>query len=191
MAAAPQRRGAPPSPPKPFPVVQLVLILVMSVASIGMIIFLMKEDPKPVPKVESVPASKPASKPVAPPSTIKSIPADVRAELYASLTKYSDQVDPLEKAEAKADDIADSGKRFEEYERLTDLYAVNREAIGDIIEMPKYEKYRNDSAYGPEWQGFEGRMKYWQNKMNSIKKKRDRAFNEMQAAKAATENKKQ
>lgn len=186
MAAAPKRRNAPPPPPsKPFPVLQLALIGIMSVVSLVLIYilaFYKKEEPPPESKPVPV-ATKPASKPATNPTTIKEIPKEVMAKIYKALDQYSSQVDPLERREAEADKIEDAEKRYNEYEELSGKYSENREGIGDELEKEEYAIYRNNPDYGPTWQGYESRLKYWQNKMNAIKKKRDQAFIEMKAAK--------
>lgn len=187
MAAAPKRKSAPPPPQEkaPFPIIQLVLIVVMVAAIIGLVVFLLThkaEEPPPPPPPP--PVSKPATKPKTDTmSTIKNIPPEVMKEIYQRLDKYSSMVDPLERREAEADKITEAEKRYDEYEKLSDLYAENREGIGDVLDDPKYRMYKEDSAYGPTWQGYENRMKYWQTKMNSIKKKRDQAFIELKAIK--------
>ncbi|MFN0207122.1 MAG: hypothetical protein ACKVS6_12535 [Planctomycetota bacterium] len=185
--AAPANRRAPAPEPKPFPVFQLVAIGVMSIVSIGLVIFLMnsnKEKPKPVeapPVVETKPVE---TKPVLP-STIKEIPAADRKEIYDRLTFYSDKIDPLERREMAADKLTNAEERLAEYEALSDEYGTNREGIGEVLDDPKYEKYKYDEAYGIYWKGYEDRLKYWQGKMNSIKKKRDAAFIEVRNAKDA------
>lgn len=123
--------------------------------------------------------------------TIKEIPAEVRGEIYKRLDAYSSQVDAIELRNIGAAKITDSEKRLAEYEALADSYARYSEGIGEVLDDPKYKLYREDPAYGPTWQGYTSRLRYyWQLKLNSIKKKRDAALAEVNAEKAKDKDKK-
>ncbi|MFN0207657.1 MAG: hypothetical protein ACKVS6_15225 [Planctomycetota bacterium] len=117
------------------------------------------------------------------PSGVKEIPLEVRKEITSRLEKYSSQVDTLERREREADKLTDPQARLAEYEELSDQYGVCREGIGDVLSAPEYKLYREDPDYGIFWKGYENRLRYWQAKMNSIKKKRDATFLEIQAMK--------
>jgi hypothetical protein len=185
MAAPANRRPTSNPPAKPFPVLQLVGIAVMSALSIGMIVFLMmpREDnkPAPPPRIETKPATAPKAE--SKPSSFKDIPDAVRKEILKRLDDYSTKVNEYEHEEMAVEKLTDPQEIFDAYDKLSDKYAELREGIGDVLEDPKYSEYRNNEAYGPMWKGFEGRLTFYQSKMNVIKKKRDGAFIALRNAK--------
>jgi uncharacterized coiled-coil DUF342 family protein len=170
--------------------VQLALIGGVSLIGIGIFAWVMftKEPPKPAPtppppkKVESKPASKPSG------PLVKDLPPEVRSELYQRLAKLSDKVDALERQQQQVEAITDPAERLEKLRAIHEEYSAISEGIVEVLEDPKYEKYRKDETYGPNFASYETRLKYYTNKMNDLRKKEQAASAEVaqQKLKATT-----
>lgn len=181
------RRAPAPTPSKPFPVVQLALSGVVLLVGIGAVLWILltgkePEKPKPLPPPPATkPASKPASKPTG--SLVKDLPPEIRKEIYDRLAKYSDRVDGLEKQEQAVEKESDAQKRLDGFREVQDAYSECAEGILEVLDDPKYEKWRKSEEYGPNFAGYEQRLKYYTSKMNMLKKKVSAAYNEVQVEK--------
>ena len=110
-----------------------------------------------------------------PSPVLKELPPEVRKELNARLSTYSDDVDRLEGAEAEADQITDPVEKATQLKKLAKAYSEIQSQVQAVFDDPKYASYRDDPAYDPAFVGFDMRIRYYEGKVKALEMKAARS----------------